>query len=187
MKEPPPALPRIAPRRWYHQTDPDPAHGEDRPFRVEASRHGVLRRDRRILRGQSLPDALALPLPHPLAVDPPKSRRQGVLGPELSLVGGMRGVRHRGHDAETASCGGGPMHAPGEPGDDRDFDHPVERLLVDTAVAPDPTPSRGSTPPAAGRGAAGDLPASPTRAASVHTPDREPTRSCGPTPPSPRT
>ena len=31
MKEPPPALPSIGPRRPYHQTDGDPARGEDRP------------------------------------------------------------------------------------------------------------------------------------------------------------
>ena len=55
-----------------------------------------------ILSGRQLPPgALALPSPHPLAVDSPKSRRQGVLGPSCRPWARPEACVIVAHDAET--------------------------------------------------------------------------------------
>ena len=128
MKEPPPAPPSIAP----------PAGGITRltrtPHAARIDRSASRRADTEycdgtgpILWGQSLPGVLALPSPHPLAVDSPKSRRQGVLGPELPPVDGIRGVRHRGpRRRDRRAVARRLMPTPGEPGDETWGDVPYE-------------------------------------------------------------
>ena len=115
MKESPPALRSVGPRRRYHQTDRDPARGEARRFHVKASRHGVLRRGPGRSSGgrQSPHGALALPSPHPLAVgsaqDPParrfSSELPAVCGTEACAIVAMT-------PRPARRCGGGGLCPP---------------------------------------------------------------------------